>query len=33
MDVIDRKFFFDTCKKNFGSFKQSQVDGIDFLVR
>ncbi|MBS1494467.1 MAG: hypothetical protein JST55_13210 [Bacteroidetes bacterium] len=32
MDVIDRKFFFDTCRNSFGGFKASQVEGIDFLL-
>jgi len=32
MDVIDRKFFFDTCRANFGKFKQDQVKGLDFLL-
>ena len=32
MDVIDRKFFFDTCRANFGKFKSAQVTGLDFLL-
>lgn len=32
MDVIDRTHFFDTCRANFGKFKQAQVTGLDFLL-
>ena len=32
MEVIDRKFFFDTCRANFGKFKSAQVTGLDFLL-